>query len=748
MSIPPLTATLNYLLPAFLALAVSGSSAEVSGMAGSWKLQDSTQEPELYRQARDALARADTLAALAHLRELTETNSDYAAGWGLLGQVLTEKASGVSTDFRERREADRALRRALELDGNHPLYLMALGKLMRKQNLYLDSRRVLGRAMGAIEEDPGRLPPAERSELWYQRGLFYEDEYLDVRNQVFIPDLPVSTADCAGLGTFCMNFTRPARFNEYFKNAAPLDEFGRDDFERMANAFRRALDADPTNPGAFRRLAIHLVDRGDYREAERLSRRYVSQVPESPWGHLMLGLIYHRTGRDSLAEASFEEGLKYAPEVVAAHYRDISSLLRRDQEERYTGANEAVRRRIEDVLWRKSDPLYLTPGNEVRVAHFARVTYADIMFEDPSSGAWGADTERGDVYVRYGPPKRIWQVPRETRRELSAEGFSTRSTSVEVGGRWIFWNYDWNLPNFVFERSLRQRATSHVLSSSSKLLEEDAKEVQPAVYSTSFEMLDHPVQIARFRGTADTLVEFDLYAEVPADQLLQDRDSLDLGLFLFTGADHQKVYERELDVEVPASPQALTFSIPLPEGIYTYSLEARGPVDRAAVRRGELLAEGFPADRLALSDLVIADAVTPKVPEPRNRRDFALTVNRRLEFEPGDPIALYWEVYGLSQDDDGLAHFDVTIEVEDTEGGGVLATVVGAIGRTLGLSGEEGLRLSYERVVDLTEDRVPEFIELGLDTQEPGTYAVQIQVTDQLTGNTTEIARRFRIRGQ
>jgi Flp pilus assembly protein TadD len=67
------------------------------------------QEPELYRSALAELAAGDTTAALAHLRELTELEPDYAPGWGMLGTVLGEIASGRETDFQQRLEADKAL---------------------------------------------------------------------------------------------------------------------------------------------------------------------------------------------------------------------------------------------------------------------------------------------------------------------------------------------------------------------------------------------------------------------------------------------------------------------------------------------------------------------------------------------------------------------------------------------------------------------------------------------------------------
>ncbi len=700
------------------------------------------QEPEAYRSARAELAAGDTAAALKLLRNLTKSAPDYAPGWGLLGSVLTDIASGVETDFRQRLEADKALRRALQLDGNNPAYLMALGSLMRKQQIYLDARRVLNRAADAVEKYPEKIEPEEQAQLWFQLGLFYEDVYLDTRDLVFVPDLPVQTADCGGLGSFCLNFTRPKVFNEHFRNAASLTQFGDDDLQRTVDAFRRALDALPTHAPAFRRLAVHLIERDDYGEARRLAQRFQRESPDDPWGYMTLGLVYQRTGQDSLSQVEFEKGLALAGPDIADHYQSVSTILRESQAEEYEGANEIARRQLEAVLWRKSDPLYLTAANEVRVAHLGRVAFADLWFEDPSVGRWGADTEQGQIYVRYGPPQHIWQVQRDASREISTmEAFETRQTAAKAGGRWIFWNYGWELPNFIFEKQLRYRRAKHMFSSSSKHMEEDAREIQPAVYSTSFELHQYPVQIARFRGAADSIVEVDFYSEVPGDKLLEQADTVELGLFVFGGPEHSELYRRTLDAPITPSPKALTYSLPLAGGRYTVSLEARARDGSAAVQRGDIEVVDFRDGQLALSDLVLATSVTPKSEAPSERRDFAIQVNRRSVFDADLVVAVYWEVYGLATDDEGFADYRVELSVTDAEGKGVLARVA----RAFGFGEDEQIELTYDRVVRFNGERVPEYLSLDLFDAEAGRYRLRIRVSDRNAEVVASAEREFQL---
>ena len=695
------------------------------------------QEPALYDSARAELATGDTTAALALLRQLTNEEKDYAPGWGLLGMVLTEIASGIETEFGLRIEADKALREAWRLEPKNYVYWMALGQLMRKQMAYFDARRVLNRAKKYMKETPDEeILPEERAYLWYELGLFAEDIYLDTRNLMFIPDLPVMTPECSSLGAFCLNFTRPEFFNDFFRHAPNLSEEGEDDYYEMVDAFRRSLAADSTHAGSFRRLAIHLVERDSLATVLQLAQDFQRHVPDNPWGYITAGLVYQRMGQDSIAEIEFDRGIELSGDDIADHYRDVSYVLREHVAEQYDDASTDTRRWVEELIWRKSDPLYLSPENETRAAHLARVSFADLWFEDPSEGRWGADTERGNIYVRYGPPERVWQIQRNEQK-LGTATFS----SGEGGGRWIFWNYGWELPNFVFQKQLRLRRTRHMFASGSKSMEEDARQVQPAVYAATFEKFDFPAQIARFRGATDSIIEVDVYAEVPAEKLIDDPDTLQIGFFLFAGLEYIEVFKRTLSASMEPEPQPITFSLPLVAGQYEYSLEARAPNDKAAVKRDTIIAQPYWDGVLALSDLVLADAVTPKVPEPLDRRGFAIRANRHQVFDRDLPVAVYWEVYGLATDPEGYANYSVELKVTDAEGKGVLATVAGAFG----FGDDDDIELKFERVVRFNGQRVPEYISIELVDSEPGDYRVIIKIKDLISGEEVAAQRTFEL---
>ena len=155
----------------------------------------------------------------------------------------------------------------------------------------------------------------------------------------------------------------------------------------------------------------------------------------------------------------------------------------------------------------------------------------------------------------------------------------------------------------------------------------------------------------------------------------------------------------------------------------------------------------YPSDSLALSDLVVALSVAPRTAAPTDRRGFAIRVNRRLEFEPDDPFSLYWEVYGLEVDKDGLSSYRVTVTVSDAEGKGVLASLLGAVAGLVGGGDDDDVELVFERTVEVQGDRVLDYLELRLSEDEPGSYRVLIEVTDLLGKETASSERTFQLIG-
>ena len=67
------------------------------------------------------------------------------------------------------------------------------------------------------------------------------------------------------------------------------------------------------------------------------------------------------------------------------------------------------RDRFMERFWKRRDPTPGTPENEFKEEHYRRIEYANIHFGWDKVPGW--ETDRGRIYIRFGPPDEIKQGP-------------------------------------------------------------------------------------------------------------------------------------------------------------------------------------------------------------------------------------------------------------------------------------------------------------------------------------------------
>jgi GWxTD domain-containing protein len=65
---------------------------------------------------------------------------------------------------------------------------------------------------------------------------------------------------------------------------------------------------------------------------------------------------------------------------------------------------DEYRDRFISQFWERRDPTPDTPANEFKEEHYRRIAYSNTQFASKIDGSF---TDRGAVYIRYGPPDRI-----------------------------------------------------------------------------------------------------------------------------------------------------------------------------------------------------------------------------------------------------------------------------------------------------------------------------------------------------
>jgi GWxTD domain-containing protein len=111
-----------------------------------------------------------------------------------------------------------------------------------------------------------------------------------------------------------------------------------------------------------------------------------------------------RDGDTALSKAWLDEDVIW---IITAGERAAFKLLQNDEE----------RDQFIDAFWARRNPTPDTFNNEFQVEHYRRIAYANAHFGARIAG-WG--TDRGHVYIVYGPPDRIDSYPLGKTGEASA----------------------------------------------------------------------------------------------------------------------------------------------------------------------------------------------------------------------------------------------------------------------------------------------------------------------------------------
>jgi GWxTD domain-containing protein len=90
-----------------------------------------------------------------------------------------------------------------------------------------------------------------------------------------------------------------------------------------------------------------------------------------------------------------------------------------------------------EQFWLRRDPTPGTPVNEFKDEHYRRIAYADTHFATRLSPGRGWNTDRGEVYIKYGPPDELESHPNggTYNRPADLGGGTTRTFPFEL---WLY----------------------------------------------------------------------------------------------------------------------------------------------------------------------------------------------------------------------------------------------------------------------------------------------------------------------
>ncbi len=600
-------------------------------------------------------------------------------------------------------------------------------------------------------------------------------------DDIVSPD-PVSPTDFGGAGQIIDLTDRFNIATLASQGAGVLDLSGRADraYEAAIGHLRTALEYDPRRRPVYGHLMRVYTLNEDYGDALRMLGQMLVFFPEDAEMWAYLGLVNQRLGRSEAAAKSFEQALEVMDPAERAAFEDLSLILSDEDQARHRVDPAGFAERF----WTSQDPRYLTPYNERRLEHYARLVHADLLYAAPDVDLRGWETQRGRLVVRYGPPLSDVTITGDFGEVIAGFGLAKIAQGTESGRQFgprfdmadrsnLFNVWDYGDFKFVFEDPFRNGeyrlysppadffADADVRFAEAMDYEMIArrtfrKQPERYEYTPPGRAVRIPYLVSAFKGEAGAADLYVSYGIPLGSEVDLGGDLVNLtvrtGTFVIDG-DREVVAERRRTLyglktsQVEAFEEATLWTDTQPltaqPGPATVSVEfeTAGGGAEAAQRR-DLTVPDF-AEGFAVSDLMLAYQVEEAFQPGQNgvqagrvrRGDFVIEPAPWSVFARRQPIYVYFETYGLDQNADGQNQYSVEIVLRAKD------TARGLVKLAKNLFGGDDGGVSVEFEAGGTGPDDATYTLLDAADQEPGLYTLALRVRDTLTGETAERSR-------
>jgi len=688
----------------------------------------------------DTLAgHGDSIAVLQALDRAIRINQYNAAAWHQRGLVAWRMAGAEKrTGFMKRMAndsllaiADSSLNMAVSYAPDDPRYLIDLAQFELTSNSSMVRARSHGLFEHALDMAQKQHDNAAMAAAADGLGMEQWRRYETQANRNVYSTIIKSFKDRSFLAD-------PRSIGYYVSTmdlrAAAQEWSGQREYLKAFEYFTQAVQSDAANATARRHVFMALAERKRWVELQHEARRRVVAAPHDAWSWAMVGLSSHRLGDDRAAAPAFDSAFVYFTPAEREQYDRLARIFTpRDarEDDRLPAEQRSLATRL---YWLMADPLWLTPDNEHRIEYLSRVLYAELCFGVPEFGIDGADTDRGEIYVRYGPPPVIISFPPDQLRQQTQR----------IRELW------WYSADEAFLFELLPGYGVATLDPYDVGVLHRLRDTVPVVWHTvgGEDAVDSiGLRMALFRGPPDSSDVF-IAAQLPMAELTRGIDlatgSLEMNFEAYDWS-ASRVFQRTsrevIDFARQAASEIRTWRTRVPNGTYMYRVEALEPDAMRGARAASRLDIGS-ARGFGMSDVLIADRVTPKSGSEATRwSDFSIMPNMG-RVQRGHSIALLWETYALGAQ--GASNqYRVAIRLRRTSGptglGAVMAKIVGGVKSAVGISsrGRDEVSLSYPRETPAQPVDV-DYLTLDLGTAPPGRYTLSVEVTDLVNHVRTE----------
>ncbi len=441
---------------------------------------------------------------------------------------------------------------------------------------------------------------------------------------------------------------------------------------RATDHFNACCRLRPGFTDSWLMLVPLLIEQHDSTAAYAAAIQALQSDERRPDALLALAYTAYHVGQLERADSAFDRAIPRMPKSVRDRFDDISpvasardtfTLHRLPESEQ----NEFVRR-----FWKDMDPDLATPENEALLAYRARVAHAYFLFFNVKLREWD---ERGEVYVRYGPPEKVTYNPVGMNLNVTHVTDGVWSSASSFPANVLLWEY----PSLGMEITLQDRTLSEyymlpismdhdpdplpdadsLAAHGDQLASRSGRGVFPML-PPGVKPLDVTGTVARFETekTPQLLAQIEV-AGSPVDSQWVDWAVLD-SMRHEVARNHRTLSPSACD---PTTRRVADFATELKPGNYVVGITVRDAHGRRGVFREEVSVDPVLRE-LELSDVVVSCGA-PYVGAGGGR-----TVAVRPEANPaarvaaGEPLTAYFEIYHLTPGDGGTSRFEYVYTVK------------------------------------------------------------------------------------
>ena len=516
---------------------------------------------------------------------------------------------------------------------------------------------------------------------------------------------------------------------------------------RAIDNFSAAATIHPRDPQPWLQLVPLLIEANRLEQAQQAADHAYEADRALPDAVLAVATTAYRRGQVARADSAFRNVLPRLPRVVRERFDDIAPVSDEADTAAWRRLSPSQRVEFERRFWKEHDPDLSTTLNEAQLEYWSRVTQAYFLFFDPRRREWD---QRGEIYVRYGPPrlKDYNPIGSRTRFQMSAHGYYPMNALVwtypELGMTVVM--QDRTLNEFYLKEHSLLYDTDPVPSADSLAMLEGDKLAFRGGRGV-FPRLPPGVQplpgvdgvLARFAGDAGPRLMGLLQAPgSPSDTLTADWVVLDTAQ-VEVARTRSTLAPSACD---PAELRVADFISDLPPGHYAAGLTVTDARGRRGVFRQEIELDA-PQPVLQLSDVVVSCAGPGVEPGTGDQPPSV-----RLQANPGSrvsdpgPLTVYFEAYHLQRDASGLARleFEYVVRSADRDPRIWIQRVLQP-------------RPSVPEVSATRRDEQPgdlrrQFVTVPVRSLPPGRYRLEIKVRDLNAGIERSTSTVFRKLGQ